>query len=80
VHSWCMDRRPHCAKRSYLGQVELDRDGVLWAVLYADRSEGRASMLDREVVRSLRHGKRRVTNMVLAQANAADVLAGAVRR
>jgi hypothetical protein len=74
-----MEGHRHCVRRSYLGQVERDRDGVLWAVLYAERAEGKDSMLGREVVSSLRQGRRRVTNMVLAEADAADVLAGASR-
>jgi hypothetical protein len=53
----------------YVGQVERDSSGALWAVLY---SEGR--VLRREQVRSLRQGKRRVTDLVLA---AADSSAGA---
>jgi hypothetical protein len=46
---------------TYVGQVECDSTGTLWAVLYF-----RDQVVERERVRSLRHGKRRVTNMVLA--------------
>jgi hypothetical protein len=46
---------------TYVGQVECDPAGILWAVLYC-----RDHVVERERVRSLRHGKRRVTNMVLA--------------
>lgn len=48
----------------YVGQVERDVDGHLWAVLYC-----RDQVIDREQVRSLRRAKRRVTNMVLAAAD-----------
>jgi hypothetical protein len=50
----------------YVGQVEKDSSGALWAVLY---SEGQ--VLRREQVRSLRQGKRMVTDLVLAAADAA---------
>ena len=49
------------ATTGYVGQVECDQTGTLWAVLYF-----RDQVIERERVRSLRHGKRRVTNMVLA--------------
>ncbi len=49
------------ATTGYVGQVECDPAGTLWAVLYF-----RDQVIERERVRSLRHGKRRVTNMVLA--------------
>jgi hypothetical protein len=49
----------------YVGQVERDSSGALWAVLY---SEGQ--VLRREQVRSLRQGKRLVTDLVLAAADA----------
>ena len=49
------------ATASYVGQVERDPAGRLWAVLYF-----REQIIERERVRSLRHGKRRVTNMVLS--------------
>jgi hypothetical protein len=49
------------ATTGYVGQVECDPAGTLWAVLYF-----RDHVIERERVRSLRHGKRRVTNMVLA--------------
>ena len=46
---------------AYVGQVERDPTGTLWAVLYS-----RDHVIEKERVRSLRHGKRRVANMVLA--------------
>jgi len=50
---------------SYVGQVERDPDGVLWAVLYlGDR------VITREQVSSLRKGKRRVTDLVPSAADA----------
>lgn len=50
---------------NYVGQVERDPDGALWAVLYlGDR------MVTRERVSSLRKGKRRVTDLVLSAADA----------
>ena len=53
------------AAPSYVGQVERDPDGLLWAVLYlGDR------VVTRERVGSLRKGKRRVTDLVLSAADA----------
>ena len=49
---------------TYVGQVERDPEGRLWAVLYC-----RDQIVEREQVRSLRKAKRRVTNMVLAAAD-----------
>lgn len=50
----------------FVGQVERDARGRLWAVLYTgDR------VLTREEVVSIRHGRRRVTDMVLAAADTA---------
>ncbi|HEY5879374.1 MAG TPA: hypothetical protein VIU11_10700 [Nakamurella sp.] len=50
---------------SYVGQVERDPDGLIWAVLYlGDR------VVTRERVASLRKGKRRVTDLVLSAADA----------
>lgn len=57
---------------TYIGQVESDSDGKLWAVLYF-----RDQVVNREQVRSLRKGKRRVTDMVLS---AADTFPGGPRR
>jgi len=48
----------------YVGQVERDSSGELWAVLYCE-----GQVLRREQVRSLRQGKRRVTDLVLAAAD-----------
>lgn len=53
------------AAATYCGQVEQDCDGVLWAVLYCGDLA-----VDRERVRSLRKGKRRVTDMVLGATDA----------
>lgn len=71
-----MDPHPYSRTRSYVGQVERDRDGVLWAALYAAPTERTEFLLSREVVRSLRQGKRRVCDLVLAEADASRVLAG----
>lgn len=57
---------------TYVGQVECDSDGKLWAVLYC-----RDQVVNREQVRSLRRGKRRVTDMVLS---AADTFPGGPKR
>ena len=57
---------------TYVGQVECDPEGKLWAVLYY-----RDQVVDRVQVRSLRHGKRRVSDMVLS---AADTFPGGPRR
>ena len=72
-----MDSRCYCTGRTFVGQVERDSDGVLWAALYAAPAERKQFPLSREVVRSLRQGRRRVTDMVLAEADAAVELAGA---
>jgi len=50
----------------YVGQVERDPDGHLWAVLYCQER-----ILAREQVRTLRRGKRRVAGMVLSAADIA---------
>lgn len=50
---------------SYVGQVERDLAGVLWAVLYLGDQ-----VVTREQVSSLRKGKRRVTDLVLSAADA----------
>lgn len=50
---------------SYVGQVERDPDGALWAVLYLD-----SRVVVREQVSSVRRGKRRVTDLVLSSADA----------
>ena len=60
-----------------MGQVERDSNGVLWAILYAAPAERKQFPLCREVVHSVRQGRRRVTDMVLAEADAAAELAGA---
>jgi len=49
---------------SYVGQVERDPDGILWAVLYLGDQ-----VITRERVASLRKGKRRVTDLVLSAAD-----------
>jgi hypothetical protein len=49
---------------TYVGQVEQDPKGVLWAVLYY-----RDQVITREQVRSLRKAKRRVSDLVLAAAD-----------
>lgn len=74
-----MKSRGSGAIRTFVGQVERDRDGVLWATLYAAPAERKQIPLSREVVRSLRQGRRRVTDMVLAEADAAAELVGAAR-
>jgi hypothetical protein len=50
---------------SYVGQVECDPDGALWAVLYRN-----SRVVNREQVSSVRQGKRRVTDLVLSAADA----------
>jgi hypothetical protein len=51
----------------FVGQVERDPDGHLWAVLYCQ-----GKILARERVRTCRRGERRVADMVLS---AADTIA-----
>jgi hypothetical protein len=60
----------HEGAATYVGQVEMDPAGTLWAVLY----DG-ATVIAKEQVRSLRRGKRRVADLVLAAADSS--LAGA---
>ena len=48
----------------YTGQVERDCEGLLWAVLYNG-----PNVISRERVRSLRRGRRRITDMLLAAAD-----------
>jgi hypothetical protein len=50
---------------TYVGQVELDPNGILWAVLYHCER-----VITREQVRSLRKGKRCVADLVLSAADA----------
>jgi len=49
---------------AYVGQVEMDPTGTLWAVLY----DG-ATVITKEQVSSLRRGKRRVADLVLSAAD-----------
>lgn len=49
---------------TYVGQVERDPDGLLWALLYHCNR-----VVIRQQVRSLRQGRRHVTNLVLAAAD-----------
>jgi hypothetical protein len=58
-----VNERPSAA--SYVGQVERDADGVMWAVLYFGDQ-----VVTKEQVASLRKGKRRVTDLVLSAADA----------
>ena len=62
---------------AYVGQVERDCDGEIWAVLYCE-----GEVIAREQARSLRRGKRRVTDMLLsaAEATASPVTATAPAR
>jgi len=53
---------------AYVGQVERDLDGQIWAVLY-----GEGHVIAREQTRSLRRGKRRVTDMLLSAADTTGV-------
>jgi hypothetical protein len=62
---------------AYVGQVERDHDGQIWAVLYCE-----GQVIARQQTRSLRRGKRRVTDMLLSAANvtAAPAMATAPAR
>jgi len=53
---------------AYVGQVERDLDGQIWAVLYCE-----GQVIAREQTRSLRRGKRRVTDMLLSAADVTGV-------
>jgi len=48
---------------TYVGQVERDPGGGLWAILYCG-----ATLIGRERVTSLRKGRRRVADLVLSAA------------
>lgn len=74
-----MDRHGYRLIPRFVGQLERDCNGVLWAVLYAEPAGCRTSVLSREIVRSTRHGRRRVTDLVLAEADAAATLARPAR-
>ena len=52
------------ATADYVGQVERDRVGALWVILYRDEL-----VISREQVRSLRAGRRRVADLVLSAAD-----------
>lgn len=58
-----MNERPSAP--TYVGQVERDPDGLLWAVLYLGDQ-----VVVKEQVSSVRKGKRRVTDLVLSAADA----------
>ncbi len=58
------ERRDRRSTAVYVGQVERDQRGALWAVLYCGDD-----VVNREPVRSLRRGRRRVTDLVLAAAD-----------
>jgi hypothetical protein len=49
---------------TFVGQVERDPEGILWAVLYHCDT-----VITREQVKSLRKGKRRVADLVMAAAD-----------
>ena len=49
----------------YIGHVDRDSEGPLFAVLTIGED-----VINREQVRSLRHGRRRITDMALAAADA----------
>lgn len=65
---------------TYTGQVEQDADGYLWAVLYHDDDCRPGRQIRREPVPTLRAGRRRVEQMVLAAADDDLELAGAPDR
>lgn len=65
---------------TYTGQVEQDAAGQLWAVLYRDDDCRPGTELRREPVMSLRAGRRRVEQLVLAAADDDLELAGATDR
>ena len=50
---------------TYVGQVERDSSGALWAVLYCGQH-----IVSKEQVRTLRRGKRRVAEHVLSASDA----------
>ena len=50
---------------TYVGQVERDPNGGLWAILYCG-----ATLISGERVASLRKGRRRVADLVLSAADA----------
>lgn len=54
----------HTSTATYVGHVERDPEGTLWAVLYFGET-----VLEREQVPSLRKAKRRVYDLVLSAAD-----------
>lgn len=54
----------HHSTAQYVGQVERDPNGQLWAMLYFQDE-----IVTREAARSLRRAKRRVSDLVLAAAD-----------
>lgn len=65
---------------TYTGQVEQDAAGRLWAVLYRHDDCRPDTHLRREEVTSLRAGRRRVEQMILAAADDDMDLAGSLDR
>ncbi len=54
----------------FTGQLERGPDGALWALLYRGEVTTPQAIIARERVRSVRHGKPRVTQMLLAATEA----------
>jgi len=59
---------------TYVGQVERDPNGGLWAILYRG-----VTLISRERVASLRKGRRRVADLVLGAAETVVGLTGAFK-
>jgi hypothetical protein len=64
----------------YTGQVERDPNGVLWAVVYRGDGTRSEAAIRQERVQSLNQGKRRVTEMLLAEADAGRKSTGPIPR
>ena len=54
----------------YTGQVERDPHGALWAVLYRGEVTHPDAIVSQEPTRSVKRGRKRVAEMILAQVDA----------
>ena len=54
----------------YTGQVERDPHGALWVVLYRGEVTHADAIISQEPTRSVKRGRKRVEEMILAQVDA----------
>ena len=60
----------------FTGQVERDPNGRLWAVLYRGEVIHADAIVSQEPTRSVKRGRKRVEEMILAQADADSAPSG----